>query len=209
MYIPRHNRVEDVSLLYQLMEHFSFATLVSIDAGVPVATHLPFMIEPPQDGGQGKLICHLARANKQWKTFALDQEVLVIFQGHHAYISPNWYDPPVPQVPTWNYMVVHAYGVPHIIDSERQITDMLRRLVEKHESGFEKPWQMDLPADYLHSQIQAIVALEIPITRLEGKFKLSQNRNAADYARVVEGLSSSSDPVERALGEIMRESIAG
>jgi transcriptional regulator len=191
------------------MDRFSFATLVTIEGGVPVATHLPFVIDPPQDSEQGKLICHLARANKQWKTLSPDQEVLVIFQGHHAYISPSWYDPPIPQVPTWNYMVVHAYGLPQIIEDENQVVDMLRRLVDKHESRFEKLWQMDLPTDYLHSQVQAIVVLEIQITRLEGKFKLSQNRTPVDYANVVAALTASDDLLERELGEIMRESIAG
>jgi len=203
MYIPKFNAVTDQALLHDLMRQFSFATLVTTHDGVPYATHLPFLVYPDA-GPQGTLVAHLARANGQWRDFAEEREALVIFQGAHAYISPSWYAERV-SVPTWNYAVVHAYGVPRVIEDETRVLAVLQALVDQHEGGFEEPWPMDLPEEYLHRQIKAIVAFELPITRLEGKFKLSQNRSAEDQRRVVEALSSSADASAQAVGAMMRE----
>jgi len=203
MYIPKFNAVTDQALLHDLMRQFSFATLVTTHDGVPYATHLPFLVYPDA-GPQGTLVAHLARANGQWRDFAEEREALVIFQGAHAYISPSWYAERV-SVPTWNYAVVHAYGVPRVIEDETRVLAVLQALVDQHEGGFEEPWPMDLPEEYLHRQIKAIVAFELPITRLEGKFKLSQNRSAEDQRRVVEALSSSADASALAVGAMMRE----
>jgi transcriptional regulator len=199
MYTPKHFEVRDPALLFALMDRFSFATLVSIDDGVPVASHLPFLIAP-QRGAHGTLISHMARANTQWQTFTHDQEILTIFQGDHTYISPSWYTPQ-PAVPTWNYMVVHAYGVPHMIDDDAAL-DMLARVIDKHEAAFAEPWHMD--DAYATKLLRGIVAFEIPITRLEGKFKLSQNRSERDQQQVIEALSASTDPIDRELAQAMR-----
>src|SRR5207302_3988638 len=110
--------------------------------GRPVASHLPFLVYPDVDE-HGTLVTHLARANDQWQDFASGAEALVIFQGDHAYISPSWYAAH-PSVPTWNYMVVHAYGVPRVIADDERIWEILRSLVSKHEAGFDQPWPMDL-----------------------------------------------------------------
>lgn len=203
MYIPRHTLITDQTLLHQFMQRFSFATLVTVEEGRPVATHLPFMLDT-QTGTCGTLIAHVARANKQWKTFAAQPEVIVIFQGDHTYISPSWYSEPV-NVPTWNYMVVHAYGVPRIIEEPAAIVPMLDRLVNTYEQHYAQPWRMELPEDYLHQQIQAIVAFEIDLTRLEGKFKLSQNRSAVDQQRVIAALLASDDPMAQAVGREMEK----
>jgi transcriptional regulator len=207
MYIPKFNAVSDPAVLHALMRQFSFATLVTTHDGAPFATHLPFLIYP-DDGPYGRLVAHLARANKQWCDFERGNEALVIFQGEHAYVSPSWYAEPV-SVPTWNYAVVHAYGVPRIIEDETRVRTVLRTLVDQHEAGFEEPWTMDLPEDYLHRQMLAIVAFEIPITRLEGKLKLSQNRSAEDQRRVVAALLASDDAHGQAVGEMMRERLGG
>lgn len=199
MYTPKHFEVRDPDLLWALMDRFSFATLVTIDGDVPVATHLPYLIERER-GAQGMLISHMARANTQWQTFRADRDVLTIFQGDHAYISPSWYAPQ-PSVPTWNYMVVHAYGVPRIID-DRAALAMLERVIARHEASFVQPWTMDHA--YATRLLRGIVAFEIAITRLEGKFKLSQNRSERDQVGVIEALSASSDPVERELARHMR-----
>ena len=190
MYIPHHFQVEDPAPLFDLMRQFSFATLVSTHEGTPVAAHLPFMLRPDA-GPNGTLLGHMARANPQWRSFDPECEVLTIFQGDHAYISPAWYLQH-PSVPTWNYAVVHAYGLPRIVEDPDAVKRMLQELVHQHESGFQTPWQMDLPPDYEANMIKGIVAFEITLTRLEGKFKLSQNRGAPDRQGVITALGGSS-----------------
>lgn len=200
MYTPKHFEVRDPELLFALMERFSFAALVTIDAGVPVATHLPYLIERER-GAQGVLTSHMARANRQWQTFRARQEVLTIFQGDHGYISPSWYAQH-PSVPTWNYMVVHAYGVPRLIDDAAALA-MLERVIGKHEAGYARPWSMD--HEHATRQLRGIVAFEIEVTRLEGKFKLSQNRSERDQRQVIEALRASADPLEQALAQQMSQ----
>jgi transcriptional regulator len=207
MYIPQFNHISDPTLLHDLMERFSFATLVTVHDGAPFATHLPFLVYPDV-GEQGTLVAHMARANVQWKDFARDDEVLVIFQGSHAYISPSWYDAH-PSVPTWNYAVVHAYGVPRIVTDETQVLATLHALVAKHEAPFAEPWSMDdLTHEYLHKMMRGIVAFEIPVARLEGKFKLSQNRSAEDRQHVIEALGGSPDSDSQGVRAMM-QALAG
>ena len=202
MYLPRHNQVTDRALLFDWMQRFSFAVLVTTHEGRPFATHLPFLIYPDV-GEQGTLIAHMARANPQWQDFAAANEALVIFQGHHAYISPSWYEAH-PSVPTWNYVVVHAYGVPRILADETRVRETLQALVDKHEAPFDVPWTMDLPAEYLHKMQRGIVAFEIPIRQLEGKFKLSQNRSERDQERVIAALTQVDDPDAHGVAAMMR-----
>lgn len=201
MYIPKFNAVTDLAILHDLMRRFSFATLVTTHEGAPFATHLPFMLDPGA-GANGTLIAHMARGNAQWRDFDSASEALTIFQGAHAYISPSWYEEPV-SVPTWNYAVVHAYGVPRVIEDEARVRAILRELVDLHESNFAEPWPMALPEEYLHKMIAAIVAFEIPIARLEGKLKLSQNRSQEDQRRVIEQLSASPDVNAQAVAAMM------
>jgi transcriptional regulator len=131
--------------------------------------------------------------------------VLVVFSGAHAYVSPSWYGQH-PSVPTWNYVAVHAYGVPRVIEDPGRVRALLDRLVRTFEDGRPAPWRMDgLPDDYVSGMMRGIVAFEIPIDRLEGKAKLSQNRPASDRARVRAALSAEDDPLARALAELMAE----
>jgi transcriptional regulator len=202
VYVPHEFQVADRTLLHDLMERFSFATLVTMRDGCPVASHLPFLVR--RDVGEyGTLVGHMARANRQWQDFGGAGEALVIFQGDHGYVSPSWYETH-PSVPTWNYLAVHAYGRPHVIEDAERIRTILRTLVAKNEAGFDEPWPMDLPDDYLGKMIRGIVAFEIPLTRLEGKFKLSQNRPVADRRRVIATLTASADPTQRALAAAMQ-----
>jgi len=203
MYIPKSFAETDVATLYQFMRDNNFATLVTQHESELVATHLPFLI----DKDAGILRAHMARANDQWKTFD-GHEALVIFQGPHAYVSPTLYETH-PSVPTWNYTAVHVYGVPHIVEDEAIARTMLRDLVNNHEHGRQPEWQMDLPDDYLHKNILAVVAFEIPMDRVEGKFKLNQNRSEADQRNVAASLSDSSSAVERATGELMASRLIG
>src|SRR5215470_5910371 len=185
MYIPKAFREDDIDTLHAFMREYSFATLVTQHHGEIVVSHLPFLFDA-QRGSYGTLMAHMARANSQWRTFAETQEALVIFQGPHTYISPSWYeDDLAASVPTWNYAVVHAYGTPRLIEDEVTLYSLLQALVEKHESQFEKPWTFKPLDVHMQNRLRAIVGFEMPITRLEGKFKMSQNRSANDQGRVV------------------------
>jgi transcriptional regulator len=160
------------------------------------------MLYRPAGGSHGSLVSHMARANPQWQHFASGREALAVFHGPHSYISPSWYQAEV-AVPTWNYATVHAYGVPRVFDDHERVVSFLREIVTVYESGFERPWPGNLPEDYRDKMIQSIVAFEIPITRIEGKFKLGQNRPAADTQGVFDALSRSDDADSRALAELM------
>jgi transcriptional regulator len=145
----------------------------------------------------------MARANTQWQTFAQEQDALVIFQGPHAYISPSWYEAEL-SVPTWNYAVVHAYGVARLIEDKTVLHSLLQALVETSEARIEKPWALQLlPEEYVQKMMQGIVGFEIPITRLEGKFKLSQNRPVSDQVRVVAALKDNQDELSAGVAALM------
>jgi transcriptional regulator len=206
MYIPNSFREDDPALLHELMRQNSFAALATEHDGAPFATHLPLMLDSER-GPHGTLQGHMARANPQWRDFAEGHEALVIFQGPHAYISPSWYEV-APSVPTWNYAVVHAYGTPRIIEGGQALRAMLGQLVDTHEAGFARPWRMELPDDYIDKMLRAIVGFEIEITRLEGKFKMSQNRGENDQRRVVAALAASGDALGAAVAEIMRAGLS-
>jgi transcriptional regulator len=207
MYTPKHFEVRDLAEMHALMDRWSFATLVTDDAGHLVASHLPFLIDSNR-GPQGTLMSHMARANGQWRAFDQAGEALVLFQGPHAYISPSWYTVH-PSVPTWNYAVVHAYGVPRIVEDPERVVQILRATVTKHEAIFEQPWPMDLPAAYLENMMRGIVAFEIELTRIEGKHKLSQNRSVIDRQGVIEALEGHDDALEHEVAQMMRETTHG
>lgn len=201
MYIPKSFSQTDLSVLHAFMQQHNFAALVSQVGNDLTATHLPLMVDTTR-GEYGMLIGHMAKANSQWKSLS-QREVLVMFQGPHTYISPNWYETH-PSVPTWNYTVVHAYGTPQIVDDPVVVQSMLEQLVNHHEAGFAQPWTMNLTDNYMHKMLQSLVAFEIPITRLEGKFKLSQNRSETDQARVAQALTESDNPPDREVGALMQ-----
>ena len=201
MYLPKSFQIEDLAELHGFMRAYNFASLVTQHQGAPFASHLPFLLDAER-GPHGTLLAHMARANPQWRDFANTGEVLVIFQGPHAYISPSWYETH-PSVPTWNYAVVHASGVPRIVDEHATLRRMLERLVDTHEAGFAQPWRMDLPPDYLDKMMRAVVGFEIEITRLEGKLKLSQNRSEEDRQQVAQALGQSEHPLDHDVAELM------
>jgi transcriptional regulator len=204
MYLPRSFQEQDPQRLFAFMRRHSFATLVTVEDGVPFASHLPILVEPGSEGTQGRLLAHMARANPQWRGFSQDQDVLVIFQGPHAYVSPSWYVTE-PNVPTWNYTVVHAYGRPRLIEEPEECLRILRESVATYESGFEKPWTLEQVGDYVRKLLLGIAAFELRLTRVEGKFKLNQNRAPEDRRAVMEVLERSADPEQRAVGALMRE----
>jgi transcriptional regulator len=202
MYIPKHFELTDKVAMHDLMRQFSFATIVSVLEGVPFATHMPVVVRP-ELGEFGTIRTHIARANPQWKSFPNDSEILVIFQGDHTYISPRWYETH-PSVPTWNYVTVHAYGRPKIVEKPEQVRELLDELVSSYEGS--DGWNSShLSEKYMDGMMRGIVAFELEITRLEGKMKLSQNRSEADQRSVVTALGSSDRSDDRAIANQMHK----
>jgi transcriptional regulator len=192
MYIPRANQETRIPVIHKLMEEQPFASLITMGATGLFASHIPMVLE--RDGTEfGRLKCHLSRANQQWRDFTPGVEALAIFSGPQHYITPSWY--PEKQesgrvVPTWNYAVVHAYGHLRVIEDSDWLMAHLESLVTIHEAELPAPWKIeDAPADYVASQIKGIVGLEMVIKRLEGKWKVSQNRSERDRTGVAKGLS--------------------
>ena len=201
MYVPEAFRAEDRSGLVQFMRTQSFATLVSVTGqGSLWASHLPLLTV--ERGETLVLLGHVARANEHWKAFGAT-ESLVIFTGPHAYVSPSLYES-AESVPTWNYVAVHAYGIPRIIpgDAAGDLERLLGAMMDAYEPAYRGQWER-LSADYRARMLRGIVGFEMPVARLEGKRKLSQNRSRADQERVAQALLGSSDPSAQAVGRLM------
>ena len=200
MFVPPKFREDKLDKLHDLMRRNPFATLVCIGNDGIVANHIPFILDTKTEHGEfGCLQGHVALANPVWKECQPDSKVLVIFQGLDAYISPSWYPSKREHgkvVPTWNYMTVHASGKMKITKNAQWLKDQITALTHQHERDRPEPWAVsDAPSDFIDSQIKGIVGLEIVISELVGKSKLSQNRSAADRAGVVEGLRDELDPM--------------
>lgn len=195
MYNPSHFCVTDADALHALVRAFPLATLVSSTASGLDANHLPFELLHAPDGGT-RLLAHVARANPLWQQLQEGDAVLAIFRAEDAYVSPNWYPSKQEthqQVPTWNYRVVHAHGQVRIHDDEKWVRGVVGRLTRTHEaqSNPQGPWKMgDAPQEYLQRMLAAIVGIEIAVTRLEGKFKLGQNKDARDRAGAIQALQA-------------------
>lgn len=183
MYIPPHFAVPGKETLEKILPEASFATLITTsESGIPLASHLPVSYDP-DIGEFGTIYAHMARANTHWQKFD-EAETLVIFQGAHAYVSPSYYATNI-NVPTWNYVAVHAYGVPKILSDPDETLRVLQRLTAENEQGMATPWTTDkMAAKRLQGLMRAIVAFEIPVTRLEGKAKLGQNKLPEDQVSV-------------------------
>ena len=206
MHIPKHFAFPEGAEgeLQDLIEDHNFGILIAA-GGRLEAAHLPFVLDRSR-GPLGTLIAHVARANPIWRRFADGVEVLAVFQGPHVYVSPDWYAARG-VVPTWNYLAVHAYGVPRILESEAAVTAALARLTATMEAGLapKPPWTLaDIAGPALAALRRGIVAFEIEISRLEGKRKLNQNRTAADRAGVIEALEAAGDPEGLAVAAAMR-----
>jgi transcriptional regulator len=200
LYVPDHFAEADA--LATLMRSHGFAALVTVTNDAPVVSHLPLLFDDAR-GARGTLVGHMARANPQWRGFDGSAQALAIFNGPHAYISPNWYAS-APSVPTWNYAVVHVYGAPRVIDHRDGAKAVLERLVATHEEGKPDPWSLDrLDGKYLDAQLRGIVAFEMPVTHIEGKFKLNQNKSAEDRRGAIAGLRACADAGSGALADLM------
>ena len=206
MYVPRAFAVDDIQILHQQMQASPLPVLVTHASQGLHASHVPLLLDP-DEGPYGTLYGHLARANPHGKALAEGTETLVIFAGEQAYISPSFYPSKAEHgktVPTWNYLAVHAYGTAEVFEDAERLLALVSRLSSKHEAGRPAPWAVsDAPGDYIDSMLKAIVGFRLPITRLEGKRKLSQNRDAADQAGVRQGLLANSNPQDHALAHLM------
>ena|SRR5688572_4073363 len=194
MYTPKHFEQEDPGALWDFIDEHAFGTLLTVADGRPTLSHLPFL--PDRDAGV--LHCHVARANPQWRELARSSQALAIFMGPHGYVSPSWYADRG-GVPTWNYAVVHVHGEAAAVDDADRTREHVEALAAKYERGRAAPW---VP-EYDVRRVAGIVGIEIRVARLEGKFKLSQNRSAADHARVVAELSRSDRAEDAALARLM------
>jgi transcriptional regulator len=204
MYIPKHFQEDNQEKLLEFMRSNSFVTLISTLNGVPFASHIPLVIENNND--TVKLTGHLAKQNEQWKVFGTG-ETLAIFTGPHAYVSPALYEKKE-SVPTWNYIAVHAYGVPKIIDiTERETLErMMDEIIDTYDASYKEQWH-SLSDTYRTSMMKGIVAFEMVVTKLEGKYKLSQNRSEVDQHTVAEALSKNSDPMIANTGKAMKKTL--
>ena len=204
MYTPPEFAETDEVVLYAAMQRYSFATIVSAAGGLPLATLAPVVV-----GRVGTdrwtVWSHMARANPQWRSFADVDEVLVIFRGPDAYISPAWYTDS-PNVPTWNYVVVHAYcRVRLLVAGDPQIHWILEQTVSQYEARFERPWRLDVPDEYFDRLVQGVQGFELEVRRLEGKSKLSQNQAPENRLGVIAGLEPQSDTGAQEIARLMRE----
>jgi transcriptional regulator len=200
MYNPENFKETNPERVTALIDGHSFGMLVTAPGGVPFVSHLPFIFERSADS-QGKLLGHMARANPQWQHFEVSSEVLVVFQGPHAYVSPSWYSSP--GVPTWNYAVVQLRGIPRLIEGESELEALVEQLTHVHESHLPNPWTPNLTGERRSKLLNMIVGFEIEITDIQGKFKLSQNRPPEDQRSVVDKLSQSSNQTETAVAKLM------
>jgi transcriptional regulator len=190
MYIPQANKEDRLSVLHQLIEDQPFGSLITVGSSGLFASHIPMVLE--QNGGMGVLRGHISRANTQWRDHSSSVQALAIFSGPQHYITPSWYrekEESGKVVPTWNYVVVHAYGHLNVVEDSDWLMAHLQKLTSIHEAESPVPWKIsDAPAGYIASQIKGIVGLEMAIERLEGKWKVSQNRSEQDRNGVAKGL---------------------
>ena len=200
MYIPSFNSFPNHKEIVDFMQRYSFATIVTTIDGLPVATHLPFLVK--EDSGKITLQSHFAKANPQWKLIA-ENTSLVIFTEPHAYISPNNYETGK-NVPTWNYLAVHAYGKARLLEGVEEKAELLKHTIETFEADYFKQWQ-GLPEDYKLKMMNGISAFEIEVTDLQAKKKLSQNRTDKEIENIIHSLDKGDDASARAIAGYMKD----
>jgi len=189
MYVPKHFEVSDDDEIFAFLDANGFGQLISRQDGEIMASHLPFLLAADRQ----HLHCHLARQNPQWQQLE-GQRLLITFQGAHDYISPSWYE--TAGVPTWNYQAVHIYGHCRLLDDDAAVAEIVEALSARYESGFETPWQ----PQYRDAMLKAIIGVEITIDEVQCKYKLSQNRPAADHQGVIDKLDQlGSEPLAKAM----------
>jgi transcriptional regulator len=206
MYLPAHFAQHDLAALHTLMQQHPLAALVTVGADGPTADHIPLELDPTA-GPHGTLRGHVARANPLWQA-AAGTQVLAVFQGPQAYVTPSWYPSKAAThkvVPTWNYTVVHAHGVLQAVQDAPWLHALVSRLTGHHETPRSAPWAVsDAPDEYVQNMLRAIVGIEIPLTALVGKWKISQNRSEADRLGVAQGLAAEESASARAMAALVQ-----
>lgn len=201
MYIPKQFLLDDTAKLISFMKTYSFGLMITAENNSPTATHLPFIIE--QRENDLYLLSHVAKANPQWKSFKNNVSILVVFSGPHAYISPSNYKT-LENVPTWNYTAVHVYGTAQLLEGENQKQALLEHTIHTYEQAYQNQWQL-LSNNYKNKLMNEIVAFEIKVKELEGKFKLSQNKLPEEKDKIIQSLEYSDNPKENELGIFMKK----
>lgn len=208
MYIPAFNEEQHLPTLFSLITRNPLGMWTTLVDGKIEINHIPFVLHENR-GAFGTLVGHVARANPVWRRCARDTPSVVVFQGEQAYISPSWYSAKQAHgkvVPTWNYAVVHAQGIPAVIDDPEWLLAHVAELTRIHERGRPQPWDVtDAPAEFIEKVLGAIVGIEIPISQLTGKWKLGQNRPASDRPLMMEGLKSIGCPRAQAMAEQLQQ----
>jgi transcriptional regulator len=212
MYIPRHHEETNLTVLHSLIVAHPLGTWATSGVDELIVNHVPFVLDASR-ADNGTLMGHIARANPVWNAFSRTIPSVVVFQGAESYISPSWYPSKRAHgkaVPTWNYAVVHAHGIPVVIDDKTWLLNHLNRLTEVHEADQTLPWSLsDAPADYIERMLEAIVGIEIPISKLIGKWKVSQNRSESDKLGVIAGLRAKSDSRAVEMAELIGQTDSG
>ncbi|WP_422930445.1 FMN-binding negative transcriptional regulator [Singulisphaera sp. PoT] len=203
MYIPSSFEERDLAKLHRFMTQYSFASLISHGEAGLFATHLPFLVEP-EHGPFGRLAGHLARANPQWRPEMIQGEVMVVFSGPHAYISPSWYEAEE-MVPTWNYAAVHAYGTFRIVEDPERLLEILGKSVQAHEGPRARPWSFVDSDSYIQKLMKGIVGFHIDLTRVEGKWKMSQNQPVERQRLVASALEAQGGEESFAVARLINE----
>lgn len=206
MYVPEVFALRDSEAIAAVLRDHGFAVLVTPGEAAPTASHLPFLFDPAR-GGHGVLRAHMARANPQWHALERLQaeggEALVVFQGPHAYVSPRWYGDG-PAVPTWNYLAVHVYGRPRLIEEPAALRALLADLVAVQETGAAEPWTLETQSEsYLARMMRGIVGFEIEVTRIDAKAKVNQNKTPAARRGAARGLRETGEPMAAAVAELV------
>src|SRR5690348_823388 len=208
MYLPKDFKEESVPVMHEAIRQAQLGTLITLGPDGMEASHIPMLVDP-EPAPFGTLRGHIARANPQWRRAIAGAEALAVFLGPDAYITPAWYETKRQigkVVPTWNYVAVHAYGPLTFYEDADRLLALVTKLTETHEAGRDQPWAVsDAPKDFIAGMLKAIVGFELPIARLEGKWKMSQNRPAADRAGTIAGLTAEGDAKEVAVAEIVAE----
>ncbi len=191
MYIPRWFKEERLPVLHDAIERIAFGTLVTSSPNGILASHIPMLVDRSK-GAYGTIYGHIARGNTQWHDSYKDTDALAMFMGPESYITPNWYETTKETgkvVPIWNYVAVHAYGHVLFFEDKDRLLSLVTQLTEVHEEPFENPWKVSsAPPDYIISELKSIVGFEMPISKIEGKWKMNQNRSEEDRAGVIKGL---------------------
>jgi len=210
MYLPSHFHETDLTVLHALIRAHPLGAWVTLADGSLIVNHIPFLVDQSR-GEFGTLVGHVARPNPVWKQYSRDVPSVVIFQGPERYISPSWYPTKAETgkaVPTWNYVVVHAHGMPRLFDDPDRLLAHVTALTATHEVAQEVPWRVsDAPADFVDALLKGIVGVELPIATLTGKWKVSQNRPATDRQGVVDALEQRGDEGARAMASLVNNAM--